>query len=169
MHSTSTLPSVKPAQTASPAHSVWGTSIRFTLVTAVLLGIGLSAGGHRHRRRCVSAPSWREASFSRTARSSARSCWRRASPPTATFIRGHPRPATATTPPPPADRTWLSQTRLWWTAFRAHRQAVRRGKPGKPVPIDLVTASGLGPRSRHHAGRRLLPGRSRGQGSQSER
>lgn len=40
MHSTSTLPSVKPAQTASPAHSVWGTSIRFTLVTAVLLGIG---------------------------------------------------------------------------------------------------------------------------------
>ena len=40
MHSTSTLPSVKTPQAAMTTHSVWGTSIRFTLLTAVLLGIG---------------------------------------------------------------------------------------------------------------------------------
>jgi K+-transporting ATPase ATPase C chain len=40
VHSTSTLaPAIKPPA-ASATHSVWATSIRFTLVTAVLLGIG---------------------------------------------------------------------------------------------------------------------------------
>src|ERR1017187_4681390 len=40
MHSTSSLVPPAVAQTASTTHSVWGTSIRFTLVTAILLGIG---------------------------------------------------------------------------------------------------------------------------------
>src|ERR1017187_8229059 len=40
MHSTSSLVTPAVAQTASTTHSVWGTSIRFTLVTAILLGIG---------------------------------------------------------------------------------------------------------------------------------
>ena len=38
MHST--LPSVSTVQAAPVTHSVWKTSIRFTLVTAVLLGLG---------------------------------------------------------------------------------------------------------------------------------
>ena len=42
MHSVSTLPTVSTAYTAPAvhSHSVWMTSIRFTLVTAVLLGLG---------------------------------------------------------------------------------------------------------------------------------
>jgi len=36
----STLPSVSTVQAAPVTHSVWKTSIRFTLVTAVLLGLG---------------------------------------------------------------------------------------------------------------------------------
>ena len=38
MHSTSALAAKPPA--ASAVHSVWNTSIRFTIVTAILLGIG---------------------------------------------------------------------------------------------------------------------------------
>ena len=40
MHSVSTLPSVSTVQAAPVTHSVWKTSIRFTLVTAILLGLG---------------------------------------------------------------------------------------------------------------------------------
>ena len=40
MHSVSTLPSVSTVQAAPVTHSVWKTSLRFTLVTAVLLGLG---------------------------------------------------------------------------------------------------------------------------------
>jgi potassium-transporting ATPase KdpC subunit len=39
MHSTSTLPSVSAAQAASTTHSVWGTSIRFTIIATVLVGL----------------------------------------------------------------------------------------------------------------------------------
>jgi K+-transporting ATPase ATPase C chain len=40
MHSTSTLPSVPTAQAASTTtHSVWGTSIRFTIVVTILCGL----------------------------------------------------------------------------------------------------------------------------------
>lgn len=40
MHSVSTLPAVSTAQHVSTRHSVWITSIRFTLLTTVLLGLG---------------------------------------------------------------------------------------------------------------------------------
>jgi len=40
VHSVSTLPSVSTVQAAPVTHSVWKTSLRFTLVTAVLLGLG---------------------------------------------------------------------------------------------------------------------------------
>lgn len=40
MHSLSTMPTIAPAPAAIATHSVWKTSIRFTLVTALLLGIG---------------------------------------------------------------------------------------------------------------------------------
>ena len=40
MHSVSTLPTVSTVQAAPVVHSVWMTSIRFTLVTALLLGLG---------------------------------------------------------------------------------------------------------------------------------
>ena len=40
MHSTSTLPTASVVQTAAATHSVWGTSIRFTLIATVLFGIG---------------------------------------------------------------------------------------------------------------------------------
>ena len=40
MHSVSALPTVSTVQAAPVVHSVWMTSIRFTLVTALLLGLG---------------------------------------------------------------------------------------------------------------------------------
>ena len=42
MHSTATVAATptKPAVAITHRHSIWGTSIRFTLVTAILLGIG---------------------------------------------------------------------------------------------------------------------------------
>ena len=40
MHSTSAPASLSASQAASAGHSVWGTSIRFTMVTIVLLGLG---------------------------------------------------------------------------------------------------------------------------------
>jgi K+-transporting ATPase ATPase C chain len=40
VHSTSTLAPVSAPQTVSTQHSVWRTSIRFTVVTTVLLGLG---------------------------------------------------------------------------------------------------------------------------------
>ncbi len=39
MHSTSTLPAVAVAQTAATKHSVWGTSVRFTILVTLLCGI----------------------------------------------------------------------------------------------------------------------------------
>lgn len=40
MHSTSTLPAAAAAPAVQAGHSIWGTSIRFTLVATVLLGLG---------------------------------------------------------------------------------------------------------------------------------
>ena len=40
MHSTSTLPPVSAPPAAAGTHSVWKTSIRFTIVTTILLGLG---------------------------------------------------------------------------------------------------------------------------------
>ena len=40
MHSTSTISSVPTVQEVPVVHSVWRTSIRFTLVTAILFGLG---------------------------------------------------------------------------------------------------------------------------------
>jgi K+-transporting ATPase ATPase C chain len=40
VHTVSTLPSTSAAQTVSPTHSVWRTSIRFTLIATLLFGVG---------------------------------------------------------------------------------------------------------------------------------
>jgi K+-transporting ATPase ATPase C chain len=40
MHATATMTSSTPSQAATVTHSVWRTSIRFTLLTTLLLGIG---------------------------------------------------------------------------------------------------------------------------------
>ncbi len=40
MHSVSTLPTTSVVQTAAAKHSIWGTSIRFTLIATVLFGLG---------------------------------------------------------------------------------------------------------------------------------
>jgi len=40
VHSTSTLPPVSAPPAAAGTHSVWKTSIRFTIVTTILLGLG---------------------------------------------------------------------------------------------------------------------------------
>jgi len=40
VHATSTLASVSKVEAVATSHSVWGTSIRFTLITTVLVGLG---------------------------------------------------------------------------------------------------------------------------------
>jgi K+-transporting ATPase ATPase C chain len=40
MHSVSTLPTTSVEQSAKTTHSIWGTSIRFTLIATVLFGLG---------------------------------------------------------------------------------------------------------------------------------
>ena len=40
MHATAPMTSSPPSHAANVTHSVWGTSIRFTILTTVLLGIG---------------------------------------------------------------------------------------------------------------------------------
>jgi K+-transporting ATPase ATPase C chain len=40
MHSVSTIPATSAAQAKNTTHSVWGTSIRFTLVATLLVGLG---------------------------------------------------------------------------------------------------------------------------------
>ncbi len=125
-------------------HSVWKTSIRFTLVTALLLGLGypLFVTGiaavifpHKAAGSLIS---------SRTARSSARSCWRRASPRTSTSIPAPRPPATATTPLPRADRIWPSPSKALVDRIQGYIDKLSAENPGKPVPIDLVTTSGSG-------------------------
>jgi K+-transporting ATPase ATPase C chain len=147
VHSTSTLAPASTAQAVSATHSVWGTSIRFTIVTAVLLGLGYpllvtgiasvifphkAAGSLILKDGQVIGSELLAQSFT-------------------SDKYFHPRPSAAGSNGYDATAsggTNLAQSsKALVTRIQGSIDALAKENPGKPVPIDLVTtsASGLDP------------------------
>lgn len=143
MHSTATLSAVSTAQTASSTHSVWGTSIRFTLLTAVLFGLGYplvitgiaslvfphkAAGSLILKNGQVIGSELLAQSF--------------------TFDRYfHPRPSAAGNgyDATSSGGSNLAQSNAKLVArIQGDIDKLAAQNPGKPVPIDMVTTSGSG-------------------------
>ena len=144
MHSTSTLAPVATAKAASTQHSVWMTSIRFTLVTALLLGLGYpllvtgiarlvfpkQAGGSLIQLKdgTVIGSELLAQSFT-------------------SDRYFHPRPSAAgngydATASGGSNLAQSSKTLV--TRIQGDIDKLAAQNPGKPVPIDLVTTSGSG-------------------------
>ena len=143
MHSTATLaPAVKPA-VASATHSVWMTSIRFALVTALLLGIGYplvvtgiaglifphqAAGSLILKDGQIIGSELLAQSFT-------------------SDHYFHPRPSAAGNG---YDATASGGSNLAQSSkalvdrIQGSIDKLAKDNPGKPVPIDLVTTSGSG-------------------------
>jgi K+-transporting ATPase ATPase C chain len=143
MHSTSSLLTPAVAQTASTTHSVWGTSIRFTLVTAILLGIGYplvvtgiaglmfphkAAGSLILKDGQVIGSELLAQSFT-------------------SDRYFHPRPSAAGNgyDATSSGGSNLAQSNAKLvTRIQGDIDKLAAANPGKPVPIDMVTASGSG-------------------------
>jgi K+-transporting ATPase ATPase C chain len=143
MHSTSSLVTPAVAQTASTTHSVWGTSIRFTLVTAILLGIGYplvvtgiaglmfphkAAGSLILKDGQVIGSELLAQSFT-------------------SDRYFHPRPSAAGNgyDATSSGGSNLAQSNAKLvTRIQGDIDKLAAANPGKPVPIDMVTASGSG-------------------------
>ncbi len=143
MHSTSTLNPVPAMPAIQKNHSVWRTSIRFTLVTTVLLGLGYpllitllaavifphkSAGSLILKNGQVIGSELSSQSFT-------------------SDRYFHPRPSAAGNG---YDATASSGSNLAQSnkalvdRIQAAIDKLAQENPGKPVPIDLVTMSGSG-------------------------
>ena len=146
MHSTSTLSPVASAQAVQAGHSVWKTSILFTLVTAVLFGLGYpllvtgiagllfphqAAGSLILKDGTVIGSELLAQSFT-------------------SERYFHPRPSAAGNgyDATSSGGTNLAQSnKTLVTRIQGDIDKLAAQNPGKPVPIDLVTtsASGLDP------------------------
>ena len=146
MHSTSTLSPVASAQAVQAGHSVWKTSILFTLVTAVLFGLGYpllvtgiagllfphqAAGSLILKDGTVIGSELLAQSFT-------------------SERYFHPRPSAAgngydATASSGSNLAQSSKTLV--TRIQGDIDKLAAATPGKPVPIDMVTtsASGLDP------------------------
>jgi K+-transporting ATPase ATPase C chain len=146
VHSTSTLSPVASAQAVQAGHSVWKTSILFTLVTAVLFGLGYpllvtgiagllfphqAAGSLILKDGTVIGSELLAQSFT-------------------SERYFHPRPSAAgngydATASSGSNLAQSSKTLV--TCIQGDIDKLAAQNPGKPVPIDLVTtsASGLDP------------------------
>ncbi|MFZ0743868.1 MAG: potassium-transporting ATPase subunit KdpC [Terracidiphilus sp.] len=143
MHSTSTLPAVSSAQTVSSTHSVWGTSIRFTLVTAVLLGIayplvvtGIAAIVFPHKAAGSLILKKGQIIGSELLAQSFTS-----------DRYFHPRPSAAGNgyDATASGGSTLAQSNAKLVArIQGDIDKLAAANPGKPVPIDMVTTSGSG-------------------------
>ena len=136
---------LRSRQESPPSHSVWRTSILFTLVTAVLFGLGYPLRGDRASPH-VLFPHQAAGSLILQRRPGHRLGAARAELhlgqvlPSASLgggqrlrrhlFRRHP--------------TWPSPTPSSSRAFRATSTSWPQQNPGKPVPIDMVTTSGSG-------------------------
>ncbi len=143
MHSTSTLSAPAVQQSASTTHSVWGTSIRFTLLTAVLLGIGYplvitglaglifphkAAGSLILKNGQVIGSELLAQSFT-------------------SDRYFHPRPSAAGNgyDATSSGGSNLAQSNAKLvTRIQGDIDKLAAANPGKPVPIDMVTTSGSG-------------------------
>lgn len=144
MHSTSTLPSVSVAQGVSTRHSIWRTSIRFTLVATVLFGLGYpllvtgiaavlfphkAAGSLILKDGKVIGSELLAQSFT-------------------SDRYFHPRPSAAGTNGYDATASGGSNlaqsSKTLVDRIQGSIDKLATENPGKPVPIDMVTTSGSG-------------------------
>ena len=143
MHSTSTLAQVDAAQAVQAEHSVWRTSIRFTLLATLLFGLGYplvvtviagalfphkAAGSLITRNGQIIGSSLLAQSFT-------------------SDRYFHPRPSAAGNgyDPTASGGSDLAQSNAKLAQrMQADIDKLAAQNPGKPVPIDLVTTSGSG-------------------------
>ena len=144
MHSASTLAPAATAKAASTQHSVWMTSIRFTLVTALLLGLGypLVVTGlaglifpHKAGGSLIQLKDGTVIGSELLAQSFTSDRY------------FHPRPSAAgngydATASGGSNLAQSSKTLV--TRIQGDIDKLAAQNPGKPVPIDLVTTSGSG-------------------------
>jgi len=143
VHSTSTLPAATTTQVAKTTHSVWGTSVRFTLLATLICGIvyplfvtGIASVLFPHRASgSLILKNGQVIGSALLAQSFTSDRY------------FHPRPSAAGSG---YDATSSSGSNL----AQSNAKLVQRiqgdidklaaANPGKPVPIDLVTTSGSG-------------------------
>jgi K+-transporting ATPase ATPase C chain len=143
MHSTATLATEITPKTAIKTHSIWGTAIRFTLVTAVLLGLAypLAVTGiaslifpHKAAGSLILKDGQIIGSELLSQSFTADKYF-------------HPRPSAAgngydATSSGPSNLAQSNQTLV--TRIQGSIDKLAKENPGRPVPIDLVTTSGSG-------------------------
>jgi K+-transporting ATPase ATPase C chain len=143
MHSTATLATEITPKTAIKTHSIWGTAIRFTLVTAVLLGVAypLAVTGiaslifpHKAAGSLILKDGQIIGSELLSQSFTADKYF-------------HPRPSAAgngydATSSGPSNLAQSNQTLV--TRIQGSIDKLAKENPGRPVPIDLVTTSGSG-------------------------
>ena len=143
MHSTSTLPPVSAPPAAAGTHSVWKTSIRFTIVTTILLGLGYpllvtGIAGVLFPRKAAGSPILKDGQVIGSELLAQ------------SFTSDkyfHPRPSAAgngydATSSGGSDLAQSSKALV--DRLQASIDKLSAENPGHPVPIDLVTTSGSG-------------------------
>jgi K+-transporting ATPase ATPase C chain len=143
MHSTSTLAPVAAPSAASTGHSVWRTSIRFTIVTTLLLGLGYpllvtGIAGAIFPRKAAGSLILKDGQIIGSellAQSFASDRY------------FHPRPSAAgngydATSSGGSNLAQSNKTLV--DRIQGSIDKLSAENPGKPVPIDLVTMSGSG-------------------------
>jgi potassium-transporting ATPase KdpC subunit len=143
MHATSTLSSVSAPVAAQVKHSVWGTSLRFTLVTIVLLGIGYpllvtGIAGTLFPRKAAGSLILRDGQVIGSELLAQ------------SFTADryfHPRPSAAgngydATSSGGSNLAQSNKTLV--DRIQGSIDKLSKENPGKPVPIDMVTMSGSG-------------------------
>lgn len=143
MHSTTTLDPVSAPHAVAAKHSVWGTSIRFTLVTTVLLGLGYpllvtGIAGTIFPRKAAGSLILRDGQVIGSELLAQ------------SFTSDkyfHPRPSAAgngydATSSGGSNLAQSNKTLI--DRIQGSIDKLAKENPGKPVPIDLVTMSGSG-------------------------
>jgi K+-transporting ATPase ATPase C chain len=143
VHSTSTLPTVAVAQTTTQTHSLWGTSIRYTILATILCGViypllvtGIAGVIFPHQAAGSLILKNGEVIGSELLAQSFTS-----------DHYFHPRPSAAGNG---YDATSSGGSNLAQSSTKLVQRIqgdidrLSRENPGKPVPIDLVTTSGSG-------------------------
>ena len=141
MHSTSTSPVAAVTQTAAPKHSVWGTSIRFTLLATVLCGLaypllvtGIAAVLFPHQAAgSLILKDGKVIGSELLAQSFTSDRY------------FHPRPSGNGYDATSSGGSNLAQSNAKLVQrIQGDIDKLTAANPGKPVPIDLVTTSGSG-------------------------
>lgn len=151
MHSTPTLAPVSAPPATTVKHSVWRTSIRFTLVTIVLLGIGYplvvtGIAGTLFPRKAAGSLILKDGQVIGSellAQSFTSDKYFHPRPSATAYSDSSDFAANSTTSPSGGSNLAQSNKTLV-DRIQGSIDKLSAENPGKPVPIDLVTASGSG-------------------------